>query len=81
MDELTGDEFIVEDDGRRPMLYCAFFVPPSEDSPLFISPAFADARLLFRRKLCRKEGIAAMLVWLWDTRRNYELIGVTSGSR
>lgn len=63
MDEPTGEEFIVEDEGRRPAPIWAFDVPLGDSSP-FLSPVLADTRLLFRRKLWRKEGIAAMLLWL-----------------
>lgn len=73
MDEPTGDEFIVEEEGRRPA-----FVG---DSSPFLSFAKADALLLFLESLCRKEGIAVTLLWLWDSRNCYELMNVTSGSR
>lgn len=61
VEEPIGDEFIVEDEGRRPA-----FV--GDGSP-FLSFAKADALLLFLDSLCRKEGIAAALLWLWDTRK------------
>lgn len=73
VDEPMGDEFIVEDDGRLPA-----FVG---DSSPFLSFAAADALLLFLESLWRKEGIAVMLPWLWDTEKHYRSIGVTSGSR
>lgn len=56
VEEPMGDEFMVEEDGRRPG-----FV--GESSP-FLSFGAADALLLFRESLCRKEGIAAMLLGL-----------------
>lgn len=76
MDEPTGDEFKVEEDGRRAPS-CVFVVPLGDSSAFF---SFTDWRLL-RLRLWRKEGIAAMLLWRWDTGRNYKLIGVTSGSQ
>lgn len=72
-DEPIGDEFMVEDEGRRPASF--------GDSSPFLSFVRADGLLLFLESLCRKEGIAAMLLWLWDSECCYELIGVTSGSR
>lgn len=59
VDEPMGDELTVEDEGRRPG-----FV--GETSP-FLSFAKADTLLFLRESLCRKEGIAAMLLGLWDT--------------
>lgn len=54
VDEPIGEEFMVEDEGRRPA-----FV--GESSP-FLSFAKADALLLFLESLCRKEGMAATLL-------------------
>lgn len=71
--EPIGDEFMVEDEGRRPG-----FV--GESSP-FLSFGPADALLLFRESLCRKEGIAVMLLGLWNIGRCYRTIDVASDRR
>ena len=55
VDDPTGDEVIVEDEGRRPK--CAFVAPLSP----FLSETVADCRLDFRLRLWRKLGIAVML--------------------
>lgn len=73
VDEPIGDEFIVEDEGRRPALF-------GDSSPV-LSFATADALLLFLESLCRKEGIADTLLWLWTTSKYYGIIDVASGSR
>lgn len=75
MDEPTGDEFIVEDDWRRPKPYCVFV----GEVPLVLS--CEDCRELFLRRECRNEGIAAMLLWLWGIEIYWELIRETSGSQ
>lgn len=69
VDEPMGDEFMVEDEGRRPA-----FVG---DSSPFLSFAKADALLLLRESLCRKEGIAVAvaLLSLLSSEGSYELIG------
>lgn len=54
--EPTGDEFIVEDDGRRPKLY---FVLIGEISFVL---SWEDCRELFLRRECRNEGITAVLM-------------------
>jgi hypothetical protein len=56
VDEPTGDEFIVEDDGRRPKPYCVFVGEVS-----FVL-SWEDCREPFLRRECRNEGIAAMLL-------------------
>ena len=73
VDEPIGDEFMVEDEGRRPG-----FV--GESSPC-LSFAIADALLVLLESLFRKEGIAVMLLWLWNTGRGYQRIHATRGSR
>ena len=64
---------MVEDEGRRPG-----FV--GESSPC-LSFAIADALLVLLESLFRKEGIIAMLLWLWNTGRGYQRIHATRGSR
>lgn len=63
--EPIGEEFMVEDEGRRPGLV-------GESSP-FLSYATVEARLVFRESLFRKEGIVAMLLRIWNIGRCYRL--------
>lgn len=75
VDESAGDEFMVEDDWRRPKPYCVFVGEPS----LVLS--CEDCRELFLRRECRNEGMTAMLLKHWGVGDYWELIRETSGSQ